>query len=29
MMVGLKGGLTIGSSLLTWLLGLYRLYTQQ
>jgi len=23
MMVGLKGGLTIGSSLLTWLLGLY------
>ena len=24
MMVGLKGGLTIGSSLLTWLLGMFK-----
>ena len=28
MMVGLKGGLSIGSALLTWILGLYQLYTE-
>ncbi len=29
MMVGLKGGLSIGSALLTWILGLYQYITKE